>query len=87
MSETEIKKVEGMEEQSNLANKDAAPAEPTHLKNDAEDLGPAVVKPTDGDNQTAAKRLRKCRIKQLKMLRTDPYRVTATLANLLRKKN
>jgi hypothetical protein len=59
MSETEIKKVEGMEEQSNLANKDAAPAEPTHLKNDAEDLGPAVVKPTDGDNQTAAKKVKK----------------------------
>ena len=59
MSETEIKKVEGMEEQSNLANKDAKPAEPTHLKNDAEDLGPAVVKPTDGDNQTAAKKVKK----------------------------
>ena len=59
MSETEIKKVEGMEEQSNLANKDAKPAEPTHLKNDAEDLGPAVVRPTDGDNQTAAKKVKK----------------------------
>ncbi len=58
MSETEIKKVEGMGEQSNLANKDAAPAEPAHLKNDAEDLGKAVVKPTDPDGQTAAKKVK-----------------------------
>jgi hypothetical protein len=59
MSETEIKKVEGLEEQSNLANKDAKPAESTHLKNDAEDLGKAVVKPTDPDGQTAAKKVKK----------------------------
>ena len=58
MSETEIKKVEGIEEQSNLANKDAAPAEPAHLKNDAEDLGPAVVKPTD-KNPDSAKKVKK----------------------------
>ena len=29
--------------------KNAVAAEPTHLKNDAEDLGPAVVKPTDSN--------------------------------------
>ena len=58
MSETEIKKVEGIEEQSNVANKDAKPAEPTHLKNDAEDLGAPVVKPTDS-NPNAAKGVKK----------------------------
>jgi hypothetical protein len=45
-------------EQSNAANKDAAPAESTHLKNDAEDLGAPVVKPTDS-NPDAAKKVSK----------------------------
>ena len=59
MSETEIKKeVEAVEEQQNPANKDAKPAEPTHLKNDAEDLGAPVVKPTDS-NPDAAKKVSK----------------------------
>ena len=56
MSETEIKKeVEAVEEQQNPANKDAKPAEPTHLKNDAEDLGAPVVKPTDSNPEAAKK--------------------------------
>jgi hypothetical protein len=37
--------------------KNAVPAEPTHLKNDAEDLGPAVVKSTDS-NPDATKKIK-----------------------------
>jgi hypothetical protein len=60
MSETEVKKeVEAVEEQKSVVNKDAVAAEPTHLKNDAEDLGKAVVKPTDPDGQTAADKVKK----------------------------
>ena len=60
MSETEVKKeVEAVEEQKSAVNKDAVAAEPTHLKNDAEDLGKAVVKPTDPDGQTAADKVKK----------------------------
>ena len=58
MSETEIKEEVEVVEQSNAANKDAAPAESTHLKNDAEDLGAPVVKPTDS-NPDAAKKVSK----------------------------
>ncbi len=57
MSETEVKEVVDLEEQKNAANKDAAPAEATHLKNDAEDLGAAVVKPTDA-NPDATKKVK-----------------------------
>ena len=57
MSETN-KEIEKLDE-VNVAAKDAAPAETTHLKNDAEDLGKAVVKPTDPDGQTAAKKVSK----------------------------
>ena len=42
----------------NVAVKDAAPAEPTHLSNDAEDLGAPVVKPTDS-NPDATKKVSK----------------------------
>ena len=57
MSETEVKKeVEAVDEQIKSAvNKDAVAAEPTPLKNDAEDLGPAVVKPTDNTPDNAKK--------------------------------
>jgi len=59
MSETEVKKeLDTVEEQKNAANKDAAPAEPNHLKNDAEDLGAPVVKPTDS-NPDATKKVSK----------------------------
>ena len=58
MSETEIKEEVEVVEQKNAANKDAAPAEATHLKNDAEDLGAPVVKPTDS-NPDAAKKVSK----------------------------
>ena len=56
MSETEVKQEVELEE--NVVAKDAAPAEPTHLKNDAEDLGAPVVKPTD-TNPDAAKKVKK----------------------------
>tara|TARA_Y100001963_G_scaffold76361_1_gene105913 strand:+ start:3293 stop:4363 length:1071 start_codon:yes stop_codon:yes gene_type:complete len=67
MSETEIKKeVEKVEVAETLDTKgnpsapakSGTPAEPTHLKNDAEDLGPAVVKPTD-KNPDATKKVKK----------------------------
>ncbi len=58
MSETEVNQEVDLEEQKNAANKDASPAEATHLQNDAEDLGPAVVKPTDS-NPDAAKKVKK----------------------------
>ena len=53
MSDT-IKDVEKLEE-VNVAAKDAAPAEPTHLKNDAVDMGAPVVKPTDSNPDAASK--------------------------------
>ena len=55
MSETEVNKEVDLEEQTNAANKDASPAEPTHLQNDAEDLGAAVVKPTDSNPDSTKK--------------------------------
>ena len=57
MAETD-KKIEAMEKevseasvnpQADAPKKGAVAAEPTHLKNDAQDLGPAVVKPTDSN--------------------------------------
>ena len=58
MSETEIKEEGVLAEAPNVVTKDAQAAEPTHLSNDAEDLGPAVVKPTDS-NPNAAKKVSK----------------------------
>ena len=55
MSETEVNKEVDLEEQTNAANKDASPAEPTHLQNDAEDLGAPVVKPTDSNPDSTKK--------------------------------
>jgi len=55
MSETEVNKEVDLEEQKNAANKDASPAEPTHLQNDAEDLGAPVVKPTDSNPDSTKK--------------------------------
>ena len=48
------KEVENLEE-VNVVVKDAASAEPTHLKNDAVDMGKAVVKPTDSNPDAASK--------------------------------
>ena len=58
MSETEIKEEVELAEAPNVVTKDAEKAEPTHLENDAEDLGPAVVKPTDS-NPDATKKVSK----------------------------
>ena len=58
MSETEIKEEVELAEAPNVVTKDAEKAEPTHLKNDAEDLGAPVVKPTDS-NPDAAKKVKK----------------------------
>ena len=67
MSETEIKKEVEQEikaEELDTKGDPSAPAksgvksEPTHLKNDAEDLGPAVVKPTD-KNPDSTKKVKK----------------------------
>ena len=55
MSETEVNKEVDLEEQKNAANKDASPAEPTHLQNDAEDLGAPVVEPTDANPDSTKK--------------------------------
>jgi hypothetical protein len=65
MAETE-KQIEALENEAvveaNAANpqadapkKNAVAAEPTHLKNDAEDLGPAVTKPTDNNPDATSK--------------------------------
>ena len=59
MSETEIKKEEELSEAPSVVNKDAVASEPSPLKNDAEDLGKAVTKPSDPDGQTAAKKVKK----------------------------
>ena len=48
------KEVEKLDE-VNVAAKDAAPAETTHLKNDAVDMGAPVVKPTDKNPDAASK--------------------------------
>ena len=53
MSDTK-KEVEKLEE-VNAAVKDAAPGETTHLKNDAVDMGKAVVSPTDKNPDAASK--------------------------------
>jgi len=66
MAETEIKKEveEVRAEELDSKGDPSAPAksggasEPTHLKNDAEDLGPAVVKPTD-KNPDSTKKVKK----------------------------
>ena len=53
MSETN-KEIEKLDE-VNVAAKDGAPAETTHLKNDAVDMGAPVVKPTDKNPDAASK--------------------------------
>ena len=57
MSDLE-KQVEKVEEQKSVVTQNAAPDDPTKLKNDAEDLGAPVVKPTDS-NPDATKKVSK----------------------------
>ena len=73
MSETEVNKEVDLEEQTNAANKDAAPAEPTHLQNDAEDLGAPVVKPTDSNPDST---------KKVKKITSDPAQKNEDEASL-----
>ncbi len=53
-----VKEANTVNPQADAPKKNAVAAEPTHLKNDAEDLGPAVVKPTDS-NPDATKKVKK----------------------------
>lgn len=54
--------------------KHAVAAEPTHLKNDAEDLGAAVVKPTDSNPDAS---------KQVKQVSGDPQQKSAGAADAM----
>ena len=73
MSETEVNKEVELDEQKNAANKDASPAEPTHLQNDAEDLGAPVVKPTDSNPDST---------KKVKKITSDPAQKNEDEASL-----
>ena len=73
MSETEVNKEVDLEEQKNAANKDPSPAEPTHLQNDAEDLGAPVVKPTDSNPDST---------KKVKKITSDPAQKNEDEASL-----
>ena len=73
MSETEVNKEVDLEEQKNAANKDASPAEATHLQNDAEDLGAPVVKPTDSNPDST---------KKVSNITSDPAQANAKEASL-----
>jgi len=55
MSETEVNKEVDLDEAQNAPIKDAVASEPTHLQNDAEDLGAPVVKPTDSNPDSTKK--------------------------------
>ena len=55
MSETEVKQEVDLDEAQNAPIKNAAASEPTHLQNDAEDLGAPVVKPTDSNPDSTKK--------------------------------
>ena len=85
MSETEIKEEVELAEAPNVVTKDAAPAEPTHLSNDAEDLGAPVVKATDS-NPDATKKVSKVSDQvTIKMLTMVLYRTTTSRLLLLKK--
>ena len=73
MSETEVNQEVDLEEQKNAANRDASPAEPTHLQNDAEDLGAPVVKPTDSNPDST---------KKVKKITSDPAQKDENEASL-----
>ena len=64
MADTEAKNLEALEAEAvaeatvaDAPKKNAVAAEPTHLSNEAEELGPAVVKPTDS-NPDATKKVK-----------------------------
>ena len=53
--EAEVVREASANPQADAPKKNAVAAEPTHLKNDAEDLGAAVVKPTDSNPDATKK--------------------------------
>jgi hypothetical protein len=61
MADTEAKNLEALEAEAvaeaaaDAPKKNVVAAEPTHLSNEAEDLGPAVVKPTDSNPDATKK--------------------------------
>ena len=73
MSETEVNKEVDLDEAQNAPIKDAVASEPTHLQNDAEDLGPAVVKPTDSNPDST---------KKVSKVTSDPAQANAKDASL-----
>ena len=73
MSETEIKKEEVVSEANSVVNKDAVAAEPSPLKNDVEDLGKAVTKPSETD---ALKRRGKSQKYQIRLIKTQTMFIT-----------
>ena len=93
MSETEIKKEVEQEvkaEELDTKGDPSAPAksggssEPTHLKNDAEDLGPAVVKNTD-KLPNSTKKVKKHSDQVNASVRTVHYRKIINHLQLLKK--
>jgi len=73
MSETEVNKEVDLDEAQNAPIKDAVASEPTHLQNDAEDLGAPVVKPTDSNPDST---------KKVKKITSDPAQKNEDEASL-----
>jgi len=73
MSETEVNKEVELDEAQNAPIKDAVASEPTHLQNDAEDLGAPVVKPTDSNPDST---------KKVKKITSDPAQKNEDEASL-----
>jgi len=73
MSETEVKQEVDLDEAQNAPIKNAVVSEPTHLQNDAEDLGAPVVKPTDSNPDST---------KKVKKITSDPAQKNEDEASL-----
>ena len=73
MSETEVNKEVELDEAQNAPIKNAVVSEPTHLQNDAEDLGAPVVKPTDSNPDST---------KKVKKITSDPAQKNEDEASL-----
>src|SRR6056300_446895 len=83
MADTEAKNLEALEAEAvaeatvaDAPKKNAVAAEPTHLSNEAEDLGPAVVKPTDSNPDAS---------KKSKQVSGDPQQKSAGTADAMPK--
>ena len=73
MSETEVNKEVELDEAQNAPIQNAVVSEPTHLQNDAEDLGAPVVKPTDSNPDST---------KKVKKITSDPAQKNEDEASL-----